>query len=201
MKREIIEAMVMPGGWHKPEKSRAGMDMPVPIRADTYKQLIEAVIKFRADNVIPIGDAKADVDEYICSNFPHMCHPEGAVSVEVYVDNKSNEIKTLTDQMLHWLDRSIENHSIENLEMRTEAMRRADICLGCRYNTKWNSGCGSCSEAVGRMSNILRLNNDVPRGDKLKACQILKHENRSAVWLKKEKIMRSNDVPNHCWAR
>ena len=201
MKREIIEAMVMPGGWHKPEKSRAGMDMPAPIRADTYKQLIEAVIKFRADNVIPIGDAKADVDEYICSNFPHMCHPEGAVSVEVYVDNKSNEIKTLTDQMLHWLDRSIENHSIENLEMRTEAMRRADICLGCRYNTKWNSGCGSCSEAVGRMSNILRLNNDVPRGDKLKACQILKHENRSAVWLKKEKIMRSNDVPNHCWAR
>jgi hypothetical protein len=51
------------------------------------------------------------------------------------------------------------------------------------------------------MSNILRLNNDVPRGDKLKACQILKHENRSAVWLKKEKIMRSNDVPNHCWAK
>lgn len=199
--REIIEAMVMPGGWHKPEKNRAGLDMPAPIRADTYKQLIETVIKFRADNVIPIGNAKADVDEYICANFPHMCHPEGSVSVEVYVDNKSSEIKTLTDQMLHWLDHSIDHHSIDNLEMRTEAIRRADICLSCRYNTKWNSNCGSCSEAVSRMSNILRLNNDVPRGDKLKACQILKHENRSAVWLKKEKIMRSNDVPNHCWAK
>lgn len=199
--REVIESVVMPGGWHKPEKNRAGMVMPAPIRADTYKQLIEAVIKFRADNVIPIGDAKADVDEYICSNFPHMCHPELPYTVEVYVDNKSNEIKTLTDHMLQWLDKTIEHHSIDNLEMRTEALRRADICLGCRYNTKWNSSCGSCSEAVGRMSNILRLGNDVPRGHKLKACQILKHENRAAVWLKKEKIMRSNDVPNHCWAK
>jgi hypothetical protein len=191
----------MPGGWHKPEKNLAGLDMTAPIRADTYKQLIEAVIKFRADNVIPIGDAKADVDEYICANFSHMCHPELPYTVEVYVDNKSNEIKTLTDHMLQWLDKTIDHHSIDNLEMRTEALRRADICLGCRYNTKWNSNCGSCSEAVGRMSNILRLGNDVPRGHKLKACQILKHENRAAVWLKKEKIMRSNDVPNHCWAK
>ena len=199
--REVIESVVMPGGWHKPEKNRAGIDMPEPIRADTYKQLIEAVIKFRADNVIPIGDAKADVDEYICSNFSHMCHPELPYTVEVHVDNKSNEIKTLTDHMLQWLDRTIDHHSIDNLEMRTEALRRADICLGCRYNTKWNSNCGSCSEAVGRMSNILRLGNDVPNGQKLRACQILKHENRAAVWLKKEKIMRSNDVPNYCWAK
>jgi hypothetical protein len=199
--REIIEAMVMPGGWHKPEKNRVGMDMPEPIRADTYRKLIEAVIKFRADNVIPIGDAKADVDEYICANFPHMCHPEGSTTVEVYVSNDSNELKTLTDHMIQWLDRSIDQHSIENLEINTEAKRRADICLNCRYNTKWNSNCSSCSEAVSRMSSVLRLGNDVPRGHKLKACQILKHENRSAVWLKKEKIMKSNDIPSHCWAK
>lgn len=200
-KFQVIESIVMPGGWHKPEKDRLGRDLPQPIRADTYKKLVEAVVKFRVDNVIPVENAKQEIDEYICTNFPHMCHSVIGAEVEVSVDHHPSSYKTLTDQMIQWLDTQVEHHSAESLELKQEAMRRAEICLKCPYNVKWNSGCGSCSEAVSRLSTILRIGNDVPKGYKLKACQILKHENRSAVWLRPDKISKSLDLPQHCWAK
>jgi hypothetical protein len=199
--REVIESVVMPGGWHKPEKDRLGRDMPQPIRADTYQKLIEAVIQFRVDNVIPIGDVRRDVNDYICSNFPHMCHPVTGAVVQVSIDHHPTGTKTLTDNMIQWLDGAITNHSSEHLEMSLEAQRRAEICIKCRFNTQWNSSCGSCLEAVNRMSSIIRMGNDTPRGHKLKACQILQHENRSAVWLRRERINQSLDLPAHCWAK
>ena len=196
----VIESMVMPGGWHKPEKDRLGRDMPEPIRAPTYQGLIDAVIKFRADNVIPIGDVRAEVDQYICTTFPRMCHQfEGVARIEI--QHSVSPIRTLTDDMIQTMDRQLQDHSTEELELKQEAQRRADICAGCRYNVRWNSNCGSCVEAVNRMSAILRAGNAVVHERELRACQILRHENRSAVWLRMEKIGKSPDLPGYCWAR
>lgn len=190
----------MPDGWHKPEKDRLGRDMPHPIRAMTYRDLIDAVTKFRADNVIPIGDVKADVDEYICSNFPHMCHKSKA-EIRVSVDIPKTHLRTVTDRMIQTMDDQIKDHSVEDLELKQEAQRRAEICRRCRFNVRWNTGCGSCREAVNRMSMILRSGNSVPHERDLHACQILAHENHSAVWLKLDKIKHRPDLPGFCWAR
>lgn len=196
----VIQGITMPGGWHKPEKDRLGRDMPQPIRATSYKDLINAVTKFRADNIIPIGDVKAEVDEYICTNFPRMCHRSQA-DISVTVDMPNTHMKTVTDRMIQTMDAQIREHSIEELELKQEAQRRAEICRRCRFNVRWNTGCGSCREAVNRMSMILRSGNSVPHERELHACQILGHENRSAVWLKLEKIGRSPELPGFCWAR
>jgi hypothetical protein len=190
----------MPGGWHKPEKDRLGRDMPHPISALSYPLLIDAVIKFRADNVIPIGDVKAEVDDYICTNFPRMCHGSNA-DISVTVDVPKTHMRTVTDNMIQTMDEQIKEHSVENLELKQEAQRRSEICRRCRFNVKWNTGCGSCREAVNRMSMILRSGNSVPHERELHACQILGHENRSAVWLKLDKIKRSPELPGFCWAR
>ena len=195
----VIEAVVMPGGWHKPEKNRLGQDMPQPVRADTYKMLVQAVIKFRADNIIPIGDVESDVEEYICSNFPHMCHNVPGASVTVTVTRGPSQAQTRTDRMLQWLDGQISDHSAEKLVLRSEAQRRADICRKCPYNVRWNEGCGTCAEAVNRLSTILRSGNDTPHGKDLKCCQVLNHENRAAVWLP----LSSHDpnLPGRCWVK
>jgi hypothetical protein len=195
----VIEAVVMPGGWHKPEKDRLGRDMPQPIRADTYKLLVQAVIKFRADNIIPIGDVEAEVEEYICSNFPHMCHHVPGATVAVTVTRQPSEIQSRTDRMLQWMSGQIQDHSAEKLVLRGEAQRRADICRKCPYNVRWHEGCGTCSEAVNRMSIILRSGHDTVNGRDLKSCQVLSHENRSAVWLP----ISSQDpnLPARCWAK
>jgi len=200
MEREVIQSLVMPGGWHKPEKDRLGRDMPEPIRADTYKELIEAVIKFRADNTIPIGDVRAEVNEYICTSWPHMCHGVPGAEVTVTVSHGSS-VQSLTDRMIQWLDRQVENHSPETLELNEEAQRRADICRMCAYNVHWNSGCGSCSDAVNRMSTILRVGKALPHSERLRACQILGQENRAAVWLRREKLGNSPELPDHCWVK
>jgi hypothetical protein len=174
--------------------------MPEPIRAPTYRALIDAVVKFRADNVIPIGDVRAEIDEYICKNFPRMCHQfEGVARIEVA--HSVSPIRTLTDEMIQTMDRQIQDHSTENLELKQEAQRRADVCAGCRFNVRWNSNCGSCVEAVNRMSAILRAGQTVHHERELRACQILRHENRSAVWLRMDKIGTSPDLPGYCWAR
>lgn len=196
----VIESMIMPGGWHKPEKDRLGRDMPEPIRAPTYRALIEAVIKFRADNVIPIGDVKAEVDEYICKTFPRSCHHFEGVS-RIEVSSEVSHARTLTDDMIQTMDAQLQDHSIEELELKQEAQRRASICASCQYNVRWNSNCGSCVEAVNRMSAMLRAGNSLPRERDLRACQILRHENRSAVWLRMDKIKKNPDVPGFCWAR
>ena len=198
----VIESIVMPGGWHKPEKDRLGRDLSSPIRADTYQQLIQAVIKFRADNIIPIGDVESEIEAFICANFPHMCHAIPGAQVTVTITGlPTAHAKSLTDDMLQWLDSKIENHSLESLELRGEAQRRAEICLHCPFNVRWNSGCGACSEATNRMSMILRAGNDVPHGNKLTACQILRHENRAAVWMRREILGNSPELPGNCWVR
>jgi hypothetical protein len=198
----VIDSIVMPGGWHFPVLDRTGKPLPSPLRSNSYQQLIQAVIKFRADNVIPIGDVEAEVEEYICSNFPHMCHrvPGASVTVEVKY-SLPKQIVTLTDRMLEWLDSRIENHSIENLELKSEAERRAEICSRCPYNVRWNSSCSTCVDAVNRMSTILRCGQDTRPGKKLRACQILGHENRAAVWLRRSNLASSPDLPSHCWLR
>lgn len=198
---EVIESVVMPGGWHKPEKDRLGRDMPEPIRGDTYKDLVENVIKFRADNMIPIGDVRAEVNEYICTSYPHMCHNVPGAEVTVTITQGTVTQQSLTDTMIQWLDRQVENHSPDTLELAGEAQRRADICKMCAYNVHWNSGCGSCSDAVNRLSTILRVGKTLSSSDRLRACQILGHENRAAVWLRLDKIGNSPELPPECWAK
>lgn len=204
MSYQVIESIVMPGGWHKPEKDRLGRDMPEPIRAATYRALIDAVAKFRADNMIPIGDVKTEIDNYICLTFPHMCHSIIGAEVTIQISHGPRSVataKTLTDEMIQTMDQQLTNHSSENLELRQEAQRRADICRRCQFNAKWNNSCGSCVEAVNRLSTILRAGQDVTHSRDLKACQILKHENRSAVWLRLDGIASNPNLPQHCWAK
>jgi hypothetical protein len=197
MKR-VTTSMVMPGGWHKPEVDRLGRQFPTPIRAATYDLLITAVAKFRADNGIPVGEPQKDVDDYICSAFPRQCNDfasDASVSIAI------PQAVTLTDKMLQVMEKQLENHSEERLELKQEAARRADICRGCPFNVRWNTGCGACFEAVNRMSATLRIGNHVPRDRDLRACRLLCHENRSAVWLRLEHIGTSTDLPGFCWAR
>lgn len=192
----------MPLGWHKPELDRLGRNMPQPIRANTYKELVQAVTKFRADNGIPLGDTKAEIDEYICTNYPHMCHKARAhVRIDVEVKARTDARLTLTDDMIQWLESMLVNHSMDQLELKSEAMRRAEICRKCPMNVRWNRGCGSCVEAVNRLSAILRYGKELAHARELRACRILRHENRAAVWLRKSRLGMSDALPSNCWLK
>lgn len=198
----VIESVVMPGGWHKPEKDRLGQDLPEPIRADTYKKLIEAVVQFRLDNSIPLGDVKAEVDEYICTTFPHMCHYIENARVVITVGKPPpNRRPSLTDDIIQWFVRVLKDHSIDKLVTPDVAKQRAEICRKCKLNIRWNESCGSCVETINRSSALVRFGQDVPHGKELKGCQVLRHENRSAVWLKDEFLESDDSLPSYCWAR
>lgn len=198
MKTRVITALVMPGGWHKPEIDRAGRPLPNPIRGDTFEHLIENVTKFRTDNLIPLGNVLQDVEDFICATYPRSCGSVRGAKVSIEVSRSQPTAPTITDRMVAWLAGVLNNHSQEKLVLNTEARARAEVCRKCPLNVKWNISCGSCVEQVGRLSTAVRLGNDVPWGKKLFACKAAGHENRSAVWLRNPGPRPSN-VPAHCW--
>ncbi len=133
-----------------------------------------------------------------------MCHavPGAHVTVEVHVPGSHvDQLTQRTDDMIAWLASRVDDHSSEALELKSEAQRRAAICLNCPQNVAWKSGCGECKASVDQLSTTIRIGNDVARGRKLTACQILRQENRAAVWLRMDRIGNDPRLPGHCWAK
>lgn len=199
--RTVVESIVMPRGWHKPEKDRRGVDLPEPIRASSYVDLIAAVTKYRVDNEIALGDVKREINDYICDNWPHMCHEFPADQVTISYQQTAGDVppKTLTEEVLTWMSEATTNHAADDLVLPEEARRRAEICSTCPKNKKLPSSCSSCIEAVDRMSVVLRNGKSTPKDKKLGVCTVLSHENRAAVWLRKDKLRTSDQLPSHCW--
>lgn len=204
-KTRVITGIVMPGGWHKPELDRAGRPMKEPIRASTFEELVQAVIKFRADNLIPIGNAAQDCEDYICNTFPNACLSITGATAQVTVTRgaASTETQSLTDAMIQWMDRTLDNHDESRLVLLSEAKSRAEVCRKCPFNKPWNISCGSCSEQVGRLGTAIRLGRDTPWGKRLYACRLFRLETRSAVWLRNpvNTLQTSVQKPAHCWVR
>ncbi|MCK9587766.1 MAG: hypothetical protein M0Q93_00200 [Terrimicrobiaceae bacterium] len=150
--------------------------------------------------MIPIGDPLADVEKYICEKFPGSCHSVPGATVQVTVKRGSTD--KLTDEMIAWLDRALINHSQDKLVLKAKALERGEICRKCPMNVSWNRSCGVCSEAVGRLSSMVRAGQDVAFGKRLFACRVFKHENRSAVWLREQPPQEaSGSAPAFCWAK
>jgi hypothetical protein len=200
-KTRVIEGIVMPGGWHKPEVDRAGRPLPQPIRAGTFDELVVAVTKFRADNLIPIGNVVQDCEDYICTNFPSSCIRVKGASVQVTMTRgpAATPTQRLTDDMLQWMDKVLDKHESDRLILPNEAKSRAEVCRKCPLNKQWNISCGSCTEQVGRLGTAIRLGHDTPWGKKLYACTAARFECRSAVWLRHPLEVKPDGLPGHCW--
>ncbi len=195
----VITSVVMPTGWHKPESG-----LPEPIRANTFDELIDAVTKYRVDNGVPVGDVLDDIEKYICEKYPHMCHNIRGAIVQVHVKHPPkivNDRQLFFDRIVQWMQSKIRSHSIDKLELEPIARQRASICAKCPFNQPWSTGCGVCADTVNRLGGMLRIGRDVAGGRKLKGCQVLGHENRSAVWLRLNEIENSDQLPSHCWAK
>ena len=200
-KTRIVQGMVMPKGWHYMQKLSMGREQRID--SHTCEALVQAIVDFRLTNQIPIGDPLVDLEAYVCTNFPHMCHSvAGAlVSVQVSVSPTRSAPQQYVDYVVGWLEGQVRDLSPQALVLESEAQRRGVICERCPMNVPWKTSCGSCNDNVDRLATIIRQGHRLVRDAKLKSCKILHQENRTAVWLNESRLTSSPDLPGNCWLR
>lgn len=194
MIQRIITGMIPPGGWHFMQEGKHR------IESDSYDHLIEAVQTWRLQNQRPVGNVVQDVIDYICSNFPRQCQgtPEqrasGAVKPTPGAGNK------FVDKIIQWANDARDEGIARELETEQEALRRANICAQCPKNSTWENSCPSCVDHAQRLMAILRQGKDIQSmAPRLHGCSEVTHDNRTAIWIKKEFLRKSDGMPEACW--
>jgi hypothetical protein len=185
-----IHGMVPPGGFHY-------FQGDVRLTADTVPDLYARVADYRGQNGLPTETVKADVDMYICGQFPDFCHTVDEVSVSL--QRAADPKASLLSDLQTWTTNLMMSPRPRTLVGDELAEARASVCARCAFNSNWKSGCGSCVAAVDRASASLRQARDTRSTPMLGGCRILRHDNRTAVFLDPSELHASGDLPAHCW--
>ena len=187
-----INGMVPPGGWHY-------FQSDIKMVADSLDDLYKVVESFRAENSLPVGDVKGDVDNYICGNHPAYCHGVDELSINVVSRHAATRSGELLQDVSTWANNMLRSKEPNTLVQDEEAERRAKICQACPHNVNWRSGCISCIVSADRISASVRQARDTNTSKKLGGCHLLRHDNRSAVFFEKENLATTGDLPTNCW--
>jgi len=185
-----IMGMVPPGGWHYYQSD-------VKLAGYSYADLIKAVETYRAENHLPGGDIEGDVASYICSNWPNFCHGVDMVSITsvnatTATGELMNDIGTWAKGILH----SNEPHPLVSEDL---AETRAQICRACPNNVNWRGGCTSCIASTDRLCASVRQARDTKSSAVLGGCTLMRHDNRSAIFMDRSVLQRATNLPDACW--
>lgn len=186
MAKPII-GIIPPSGWHY-------YDGDARLTGHNYNNLIKVVEEYRAENHLPIGDVEGDVNSYICSNWPTFCH--GVDMVTITSVNPSGD---LLNDIQTWA-RNIQN-SKDHVQYVTDdlAEQRAKICRSCPNNVNWRGGCSSCINATDRLSASVRQGRDTASSAVLGGCSLMRHDNRTAIFLDRDELQSASNLPADCW--
>jgi hypothetical protein len=187
---KVIIGMIPPGGWHY-------FDSDAKLTAHSYEGLLKVVEDYRAENHLPVGDVEGDVNSYICSNWPNFCH--GVDMVVVKSVHPESAQQSLLNDITTWARNLLNSKTVNNLVSNELAEERAKICKGCQHNKNWRGGCSSCIAAADRISASVRNGRDTQSSTKLGGCNIMRHDNRSAIFFDKNKLSQATSTPDNCW--
>lgn len=189
----------MPGGWHFLHgEEQLRLDSVDGTLEGTYKK----VEKFRIDNQLPVGDVVRDVDSQICGRYPHWCGGVVKSSVEVREAHAPSTTDLLIDSIVAWCGRLLRRQAPFGLVSDEEANRRAELCLQCPRNLRWDGGCPTCVENAERLSAQVRSDRRTTRTMKLGGCTAYRHDNKAAVFVSTdalENVPADSGVPEFCW--
>ena len=187
---KVILGMIPPGGWHY-------FDSDAKLTAHSYEVLLKVVEDYRAENHLPVGDVEGDINSYICSNWPNFCH--GVDMVVVKSVHPESAQQSLLNDITIWARNLLNSKTTNNLVSNELAEERAKICKGCQHNKNWRGGCASCIASADRISASVRNGRDTKSSTKLGGCNIMRHDNRSAIFFDKNKLSQATSTPDNCW--
>jgi hypothetical protein len=185
-----ILGMVPPGGFHY-------FQGDVRLESETLEGLYSTVMHHRAANSIPHHNTREDVDDYLCGQNPQFCHGVDEVKVQTYPTAQG--VQQLLDDIQTWAKNLLASPRPHPLVGDELAEARAKVCGMCSNNVNWRGGCGPCITATDRLSASVRQARETESSKILGGCSILRHDNRASVFMNKEDLAKSLDLPKHCW--
>jgi hypothetical protein len=186
--------MIPPGGWHYYQSD-------VRLESWSLDNLYKVVENYRAENSLPVGDVEGDVNAQICGRSPHFCHGVDSVSINFTSTRAVDATTELLNDIQTWAKNLLQSNTPYSFVTEEEAERRAQICLKCPNNANWRGGCSSCINTTDRVCASVRQAKETKTSPILGGCHVLRHDNRTAVFLDKEVIALAEDLPEGCWAK
>jgi len=189
-------SVIPPGGFHYIEKTPSGERR---IDGDSLDNLARNLLLFRLANQRAPGNPSQEVSEFICSRWPHFCNDNSPA--EIKPSNSAALPGGLAGRIAAWMGDLLR---LDNSEQASEqeAQRRAEICIGCRANVSYQSGCGACMDNISRLSFVFKAGRSVPNEGLLQGCAASGQHNPSGVWAKNLPALSPNDasgMPSNCW--
>lgn len=192
---KINLGMVPPNNYHYP------VDKGVILRASTYELLIKEIETWRTQNGIPIGDPAKDIDNYVCSKWPHVCKVEE--TEERLIQKNSDLLK----QVNGWAAITLRNMPQGGYDIvdQNVAEKRCNKCLECPFNKPWKKGCTNCMVATDTILARIRQLRKITLDESLLGCSINGFDNKTAIHLPDSFFQlteeQKNTLPQNCWLK
>lgn len=195
--KTIREGAVPPGGYHFIDTTG-----PAPLRIDGYSlaDVAANTLKHRLQNNRAPGNPMQELQDFICSQWPHFCRDTNPPPVP-----RAGLPEPLSRRCAAWMGQWYGRSADDAGVPQKEAARRAAICAACPKNQNHeNGGCGACTAQVDRLTFIYLRNRGTPHDALLKCCDVLSSPLRAAVWsasLPEFSEQTRSELPNHCWRK
>lgn len=214
MKMELTAVktgIIMPGGYHYKENGKMVVE-----EAESYVDLIQKLSTYRAVNRLPLGNPQADIDKYICTNFPNMCGLSAPTATEEGVDAVERSYgvpikKTPRERVMQWAANRMHKAGIIEFVDFDEAKRRAEICAECPAARRWDEpveGCPGCAVYVEEaQANLVKIRANKSTGCSISGmmCDVAGHDLETASWLEEPALRHRRNYegqfPDHCWMK
>jgi len=195
---QIETSIILPGGWHY--KDKAGYRIPLRGELPGAKEVIAAIMQHRLENNIEVGDPQADLENYVCTNFPQWCR-RGATQPPININPVQGRN---VDVVITWANALYTTVGRLQLVPQREAEARAQVCEACPAQMMWENDCPPCVTSAQRLLSILRQGRDTQPGlsSTLHGCALYKWDNRTACHVDKVHLNTQEvGAPPPCWAR
>ena len=190
----IAPAGTMPnGGW----KFRASPD--VTLTAPLKSMLLDAIVRWRVENSVPVGSPEAELDAQLCAENPRFCHAEDR---DYSVPPDQN---LLIERMAGWADRLKSAMPAGGFRLASDSVTAARVsrCQGCPRDKPANPSCPACADALESVYSRMRNHRPRPANGGARACEVMSWDNFTAASLSREYVEPVEDqkkfLPVHCW--
>lgn len=194
----------MPGGWHY--KDQSGYRIPHEGELSGPKEVIDAILTYRLQNMRPVGNPEADFHNYVCTTFPTWCVPDAGEMLQAAnaaLTGPSGQPR-IVDIITAWATALYDHVGKLKLVPINEAEKRSEACRGCPHNVQWQGECPPCVTNAQRLLVIIRQGREATPWRKLHACTCWNFDTRTAVHLEKEHFDISKMPalrPSFCWLK
>ena len=198
----MITAVMPPGGWHYPQKLSSGDT--VKLQSFSFEDILETILEFRRRHMdlcgaesATIERVRADLKLYLCTHFRANCADSPGPAFAA--NHPQPTYQRPIDRAGDWLAQ-IGNTRTEKVDYAL-AGTRAQICVQCPFNVKWQTGCQSCNDNIAIRIQNLNGSLYTPHDKRLLTCRAYGWANAVAVWLVNPLAKAEHEPPAHCWVK